>query len=126
MSDKKKKSGYISNFLKRADKAIDEAIDQGIKRADEILDDAVEFGKVARVEAQKQSEKIHKQARKEGKKLKKEGKKKILSGISSAKKISYSKENSLRTLEKLGKLRKARIITEKEFQEKKKEVLRRI
>ena len=126
MSEKKKKSGYISNFLKRADKAIDEAIDQGVKRADEILDDAVEFGKVASVEAQKQSKKIHKQARKEGKKLKKEGKSKILSGISSAKKLSHNKENDLKTLEKLGKLRKSGVITEKEFQEKKKKILSRI
>ncbi|HSB50051.1 MAG TPA: SHOCT domain-containing protein [Nitrosopumilaceae archaeon] len=126
MNSKKKKSGYISNFLKRADEAIDEAIDQGIKRADEILDDAVEFGKIAATEAQKQSEKIHKQARKEGKKLKKEGKKKILSSISSAKKISHSKEDNLKTLEKLGKLKKSGVITEKEFQEKKKEILNRI
>lgn len=126
MSSKKKKSGYISNFLKRADKAIDDAINQGVKKADEILDDAVEFGNIAKTEAQKQSKIIHKQATKEGKKLKKEGEKKIREGISSAKKMSYSKEDSLKMLEKLGKLRKSGVLTEKEFQEKKKKVLSRI
>lgn len=126
MSDKKKKSGYISNFLKRADKAIDDAIDKGVKRADEILDDAVEFGKIASVEAQKQSKKIHKKARKEGKKIKIEGQKKIRSGISSAKKMSQSREASLKTLEKLGKLKKTGVITEEEFNAKKKEILDRV
>lgn len=126
MGSKKKKTGYLSNFLKRADKAIDEAIEQGVKRADEILEDAVEFGKIASSEAQKQSKLIRKQAKKESEKLKKEGEKKILKGISSAKKITDSTEDNLKTLEKLGKLRKSGIITEKEFQEKKKKILTKI
>lgn len=126
MGSKKKKSGYLSNFLKRADKAIDDAVSQGVKRADEVLEDAVEFGKMASSEAQKQSKKIHKQATKESKKLKKESEKKILSGISSAKKISANPEENLKILEKLGKLREKGVLTEKEFQAKKKKLLEKI
>lgn len=126
MAAKKKKTGYLSNFLKRADKAIDDAISQGVKRADEVLDDAVEFGKIASAEAQKQSKKIHKQATKESEKLKKESEKRIHSGISSARKMSINSEENLKTLEKLGKLRKSGVITEKEFQAKKKKILARI
>lgn len=126
MAAKKKKIGYLSNFLKRADKAIDDAISQGVKRADEVLDDAVEFGKIASAEAQKQSKKIHKQATKESEKLKKESEKRIHSGISSARKMSINSEENLKTLEKLGKLRKSGVITEKEFQAKKKKILARI
>ena len=126
MGSKKKKSGYLSNFLKRADKAIDDAISQGVKRADEVLDDAVEFGKMASSEAQKQSKKIHKQATKESEKLKKESEKRILSGISSAKKIGSSPEENLKLLEKLGKLKEKGVITEKEFQAKKKKLLEKI
>ena len=126
MASKKKKSGYLSNFLKRADKAIDEAISQGVKRADEVLEDAVEFGKIASAEAQKQSKKIHKQATKESQKLKKESEKRILNGISSAKKISSNPEENLKLLEKLGKLREKGILTEKEFQQKKKKLLEKV
>ncbi|HET6516692.1 MAG TPA: SHOCT domain-containing protein [Nitrosopumilaceae archaeon] len=126
MAAKKKKTGYLSNFLKRADKAIDDAISQGVKRADEVLDDAVEFGKIASAEAQKQSKKLHKQATKESEKLKKESEKRIRGSIASARKMSINSEENLKTLEKLGKLRKSGVITEKEFQAKKKKLLARI
>ena len=126
MGSKKKKTGYLSNFLKRADRAIDDAISQGVKRADEVLEDAVELGKMASSEAQKQSKKIHKQATKESEKLKKQSEKKILGSISSAKKITTNPEENLKLLEKLGKLRKNGVITEKEFQAKKKKLLEKI
>ena len=126
MVAKKKKSGHFSKFLKRADKAIDEAFDQGIKRADEILDDAVEFGKIASVEARKKSKEIREQVKKEREKLKAEGEKKITKGISAARKMTATTDENLQTLEKLGKLRKSGVITEKEFQEKKKKLLSKI
>ena len=126
MAAKKRKEGHIAKFLKRADKAIDEAIDQGIKRADEVLEDAVEFGKIATAEARKKSDEIREIANREKEKLKTEGERKITKGIATAKKISADADEDLAILEKLGKLRKAGVITEKEFQEKKKKILARI
>ena len=118
----RKKPGHIEKFLKRADKAIDE----GIKKADEILDDAVEFGVMAAGQARKTSKDLRKRAEKESDSLKKKGAEKITEGIAAAKSATSSAEEDLKTLEKLGKLRKAGVITEKEFQEKKKKILSRI
>ncbi|QLH02665.1 hypothetical protein C5F47_03365 [Nitrosopumilus cobalaminigenes] len=118
----KKKAGYIERFLKKADKAIDE----GIKKADEALEDAVEFGEMAASQAKKTSEELTKKALKEKEQIKSRGVKKINDGIAVAKNATSKKEEDLATLEKLGKLRKAGVITEKEFQEKKKKILARI
>ena len=118
----KKRTGHIERFLKRADKAIDE----GIKKADEILDDAVEFGELATGQAKKTSQQLRRRAKKEGEILKKKGAEKINEGIVAAKNAAASAEEDLKTLEKLGKLKKSGIITEKEFQEKKKKILARI
>ena len=118
----KKKVGFIEKFLKRADKAIDE----GIKKADEILDDAVEFGGMAAGQAKKTSFELRRKAEKEGESLKKKSLSKLNEGILSAKSVSYNAESDLKTLEKLGKLKKSGVLTEKEFQEKKKKILARI
>lgn len=123
---KQKKSGYIERFLKRADKAVDEALDQGIKRADEILEDAVEFGKLAASEAEKKSRELRKQAKIEGAKLKSKGEQEISKSISSARRLASTRGEDLETLAKLNELRKAGIITESEFQTKKKKILDRI
>lgn len=117
-----KKPGHIEKFLKRADKAIEE----GIKHADEILDDAIEFGGVAATEAKIKSKELRKRAINEGIELKREGLKKLTDGISSAKRIMDTTQSDLDMLEQLGRLRKAKVITEKEFQEKKKKILDRI
>ena len=126
MTSKKKQARYIEKFLKRADKAIDNAVNEGIKRADEIVADAVEFGKVASKEAQKKSAELKKLAKIEGERLKAEGERKINKSITKAKKLRISEKNELETLAKLGELRKAGILTEKEFQIKKKKILNRI
>ncbi|ABK77796.1 hypothetical protein CENSYa_1171 [Cenarchaeum symbiosum A] len=118
--------GYIEKFLKRADKAIDNAVEQGVKRADEILDDAVELGKITVGEAQKRSDVLLKQAERESKRLKSRGAKKLEKGIGAAKKMAAGKGDALETLAKLGELRKAGIITEKEFRAKKKKLLAEI
>ena len=118
----KKKSGYIEKFLKKADKAIEE----GIKKADEVLDDAVEFGAMATNQAKKTSEELRKKALKEKEVIKARGIKKINESIETAKHITSNAEDSLATLEKLGELRKSGILSEKEFQEKKKKILSRI
>lgn len=118
----KKKAGFIERFLKRADKAIDE----GIKKADEILDDAVEFGGMAAGQAKKTSFELRRKAEKEGESLKKKGVTKLNEGILAAKNATTNVEQDLIALEKLAKLKKSGVITEKEFQEKKKKILARI
>ncbi len=126
MTRKKQRPGYIEKFLKRADKAIDEAIGQGVKRADALLADAAEFGKITASEAKKKSTELRKQAEVESKKLKARGERKITKSIASAKKMASTNTNDLETLVKLGELRKAGIITEKEFRVKKKQILSKI
>lgn len=126
MATKKKNPGHIEKFLKRADKAIDNAVNEGIKRADEIVADAVEYGKVASKEAQKKSTELKKIAKIEGERLKAIGERKINKGINKAKKLGTPEKNDLETLAKLGELRKAGILTKKEFQLKKKKILNRI
>ncbi len=118
----KKKIGHIEKFLKRADKAIDE----GVKKADEILDDAVEFGGMAAGQAKKASFELRRKAEKESDSIKKKGIAKMNEGILAAKSATSSVEDDLKTLEQLGKLKKSGVLTEKEFQEKKKKILKRI
>lgn len=117
-----KKGGYIDKFLKKADNAIQE----GIKKADAVLDEAVELGEITAKEASKASREITNKAKKESESLQKKGLAKINEGLSSAKKMTANSEEDLKMLEKLGKLRKSGVITQKEFQEKKKKILSRI
>ena len=117
-----KKGGHIEKFLKKADKAFQE----GLKKADEVLDDAVEFGAMTAKQAAKTSKDIRNQAKKERKALQKRGISKINEGISAAKSVTSNTNDELEILKKLGKLRKAEVITEKEFQAKKKKILDRI
>jgi len=117
-----KKGGYIEKFLKKADKAIQE----GVKKADEALEEAVEFGSMTAKQAAKTSKELRNQAKKEREALQKRGIEKINEGITSAKKVTSNAHEDLETLKKLGKLRKAEVITEKEFQAKKKKILDRI
>jgi len=126
MVTKKIRPGYIEKFLKRADKAIDDAVEEGIKRVDGIVADAVEVRKIASKEAQKKSIELKKIARVEGDKVKAEGERRINKNVARVKKMTSSGRNDLETLAKLGELRKAGILTEKEFQSKKKKILKRI
>jgi len=119
---KSKKSGYIDKFLKRADKAIQE----GIEKADEVLDEAVELGGMTVKQASKTSKELSNKAKKQSEILQKKSIKNINERIMSAKKITSDAHEDLKMLEKLGKLRKSGILTEKEFQEKKKKILSRI
>ncbi len=117
-----KKGGYIEKLLKKADKALQE----GVKKADEVLDDAVELGIMTAKQASKTSKELRNQAKKEKKALEKRGIEKISEGISAAKSVTSSTQNDLEILKKLGKLRRSEVITEKEFQAKKKKILGRI
>jgi polyhydroxyalkanoate synthesis regulator phasin len=117
-----KKGGYIEKLLKKADKALQE----GVKKADEVLDDAVELGKISAKEASKKSKELRGQVKRERIELQKKGSKKISEGISAAKGMSSNPHDDLKTLKKLGDLRDSGILTEKEFQVKKKKILDRI
>ena len=119
---KAKKGGYIEKLLKKADKALQE----GVKKADKVVDDAVELGIMTAKQASKTSKELRNQAKKERESLQKRGVEKINEGILAAKNVTSNTQNDLETLKKLGKLRKAEIITEKEFQAKKKKILDRI
>jgi len=117
-----KKGGYIEKLLKKADKALQE----GVKKADGVLDDAVELGIMTAKQASKTSKEFRNQAKKERQVLQKRGFEKISEGISAAKSVTSNTQNDLEILKKLGKLRKAEVITEREFQAKKKKILDRI
>ena len=119
---KSKKGGYIDKFLKKAD----EAIQEGIKKADEVLDEAVELGEITAKQASKASKEFSDMAKKESAVLQKKSLEKINEGISTAKKLAANSQEDLLLLEKLGKLKKSGVLTEKEFQEKKKKILSRI
>ncbi|MGI9566453.1 MAG: SHOCT domain-containing protein [Nitrosopumilus sp.] len=121
MSSERKK-GYIEKFLKKAD----EALLEGVKKADEVLEEAVEFGAMTAKQAAKTSKEIRTQAKKEKDAIQKKGIKKITKGISAAKSATSNSKEDLATLEKLGKLKKMGIITDREFQAKKKKILERI
>ena len=141
---KPKKRGYISKFLEKADETIsagikdaDKAFQEGIKKADEALDAGIDLGiistKQARKEAQRyrkvaqiRVEQLQKQAEKEANHLKNESRKKIKEKIAIVKIKSSSRKKNLLILEKLGRLRKTGVITKKEFQKKKKELLKGI
>ena len=116
------KKGHIEKLLKNADNAIQE----GIKKAEEILNDAVEFGAMTAKQASKTSKELQNQAKKEKKLLEKRGIAKIVEGMTVAKNITSNTQDDLEILKKLGKLRKSEVITEKEFQSKKKKILDRI
>jgi len=116
------KGKYIDKFLKKADKAIQE----GIRKADEALEEAVEFGTMTAKQAAKTGKELRNQAKIEREALQKKGILKINEGLTNVKNITSNTNDDLEVLEKLGKLRKAVVITEKEFQAKKKNILNRI
>ncbi len=119
---KDKKGGYIDKFLKKADRAIQD----GVKKADSVLEEAVELGSMTAKQASKTSKELRKQAKKESETLQKRGIKKLNEGIMTAKNATSNTYDDLEILKKLGKLRKSEVITEKEFQAKKKKILDRI
>lgn len=116
------KKGYIEKFLKKADQALLE----GVRKADEVLEEAVELGAMTTKQASKISKEIQNKASKEKKILQKKGIEEINKGITAAKGFTSNKQEDLEVLEKLAKLKKTGVITDKEFQAKKKKILERI
>jgi len=130
---KSNKGGYIEKFLKKADKALqegvkkaDKALQEGVKKADRVLDNAVDIGVITAKQASKTSKELRNKAKNESEVLQKRGIKKLNEGILAAKNVTSNTDEDLETLKKLGKLRANGVITEKEFQAKKKKILDRI
>ena len=93
-----------------------------VKNKKEIIEKLKDHAEVAKEKTQE----LHSLAKSRGSKVTKKIKtrgKKLTKSISET---TGSSEKSLRILEKLGELNKKDIITDKEFQEKKKELLKRI
>ncbi len=76
--------------------------------------------------AKQQSDVLRKIATEKGSEILKQASDTVSHGVSSAKKLAYSPEQSLEILEKLAALHKKGIITDKEFQAKKADILRKI
>ncbi len=130
---KSNKGGYIEKFLKKADKALqegvkkaDRALQEGVKKADSVLDNAVDIGVMTAKQASKTSKELRNKAKNESEALQKRGIEKLNEGITAAKNVTSNTDEDLETLKKLGKLRANGVITEKEFQVKKKKILDRI
>ena len=100
MARKKKDSGFLGKISEKAGKARNKGL---------------ELGKIAAEEASRVGEDVAKK-----------GKKKIEKGISNAKKMASSSEQNIELLEKLADLKEKGIITQKEFDQKKKEILKKI
>lgn len=122
------RKGHIESFLEKADKALDSAVDQGVKKADDILDTAVSLGKITTAEAKRASESLRKRVA-EGKAAAAAGEPRPQarsSGRRGAEPAGGSRADALEALARLGELRKARVITEKEFKEKKAKLLEEV
>lgn len=114
------RKGHIESFLEKADKALDSAVEQGVKKADGILDSAVALGKITAGEAKRASESLRDRAAAGGG----GGGGRPARGGGAA--GGGQRSDALDALAKLGELRKARVITEKEFKEKKAKLLEEV
>lgn len=112
------RKGHIESFLEKADKALDSAVEQGVKKADGILDSAVALGKITASEAKRASDSLRDRAAAGG------GGGGPAGGHGPA--GGGQRSDALDALAKLGELRKARVITEKEFKEKKAKLLEEV
>jgi predicted nucleotide-binding protein (sugar kinase/HSP70/actin superfamily) len=89
------------------------------KKSDEVIRQAKKKGYEI-------SEKIAKKGGRLGSQLKSGTKSGVKKGITAGKKLKATPQDHLELLEKLGKLKKAGIITDREFQSKKKQILAKI
>lgn len=115
------RKGHIESFLEKADKALDSAVEQGVKKADGILDSAVALGKITAGEAKRASESLRDRAAAGGGGG--GGGRPARGGGAAG---GGQRSDALDALAKLGELRKARVITEKEFKEKKAKLLEEV
>ena len=143
------KDKYLGKFFKKADEAVqegikkadeavqegikkaDEAVQEGIKKADEVKDSALELKEIAAKQASKTGKEIHEKAKVKGEALQKKGVETVDQTITSVKKMAAKPPpppplNDLEILAKLEELRKLNVITDEEFETKKRDVLERI
>ena len=111
----RKKTQELGRMVKRH-KLVDDVVRQ---KSEDII-------KQARKKGYQISEQVVKKSGILGSKLRKSTKSSIERGIKAGKKLKTSTHKHLDLLENLGKLKKAGIITNKEFQEKKKKILSKI
>ena len=138
---KRGKDKYLGKFFKKADEAVqegikkaDEAVQEGIKKADEVKDSALELKEIAAKQASKTGKEIHEKAKVKGEALQKKGAETVDQTIMSVKKMAAKPPppppppplNDLEILAKLEELRKLNVITDEEFETKKRDVLERI
>lgn len=115
--------GYIGKFLKKAD----EAVQEGVKKADAVLTEAVEVGAISAKEAAKTGRKLSQKALKEESKMQKKAEKVLNDRLKNLKGgRSRDPMRDLELVEKLGELKDKGMITEREFQSKKKKILDQI
>lgn len=107
----KRKSSQLTNMVKR--KKLISDLTQ--KKSEEIIHQASQKGF-----------QVSESLLKKGSTLQSKVKKSAQKGINAGKKLKSSSSKDLELLAKLGKLKKANIITKKEFQDKKKKILKRI
>jgi hypothetical protein len=100
---------------KKTNKKTPDFVEKLFQKADKARKAGLEFSKIAAEQTQIQ-----------GKRLTSEGKKRLDGSIAAAKKMSSSGQENLKLLEELGRLKKDGLITDTEFQQKKKELLARI
>ncbi len=115
----KKDPGHIKGLLDKANRVID----GGIKGADQVLDDAVALGTLAAGKAKKTREELHRRAGEQSGGPEAKG---ARSGAVPPRGAAAGASGDLLALEQLDRLRRAGTITEKEFLQKKKEILGRI
>ena len=115
------RKGHIESFLEKADKALDSAVDQGVKKADDILDTAVSLGKITAGEAKRASASLRERVAVESGRSPPPQ-----PGGGRSRPAGGSRTDALEALARLGDLRKARVITEKEFKEKKAKLLEEV
>ena len=135
----KKADEAVQEGIKKADEAVqegikkaDEAVQEGIKKADEVKDSALELKEIAAKQASKTGREIHEKAKVKGEALQKKGVETVDQTITSVKKMAAKPPppppplNDLEILAKLEELRKLNVITDEEFETKKRDVLERI
>ena len=105
----------IKEFQRRFQPNDDEFVDKLLESIDEAKEKGQKIGRLAKIRGLKL-----------GKQVKAEARKTVSKKITKAKRMIRSSDDSLELLKKLGELKKAGIISNKEFQTKKKQLLDKI
>ena len=105
----------IKEFQRRCQPNDDEFVDKLLESIDEAKEKGQKIGKLAKIRGLKL-----------GKQVKAEARKTVSKKITKAKRMIRSSDDNLELIKKLGELKKAGVINNKEFQAKKKQLLDKI